>query len=127
MPELESAKNHDMSCTELSIEDRWKGCTMQYINNVKKDAFGGHWQITCGMYKGGIYYTRRYFRIDEFYEECIKNPKCLELFKEYVAKNKDVQHIYEHNVTSVLLKTTDIHEVPSNHISKSKETTSDMM
>eukprot|EP00957_Ditylum_brightwellii_P016991 1280962-Ditylum_brightwellii.AAC.1 len=95
MPELESAKDHDKSSTKSSIEDRWKGCTMQYINDVKKDTFGGHWQITDGMYKEGKYYTRRYFRIDEFNKECIKYPKFLELLKEYVAKNKDVQRIYE--------------------------------
>eukprot|EP00957_Ditylum_brightwellii_P004374 331767-Ditylum_brightwellii.AAC.1 len=109
MPELEFAKDHDKSNTESSIKDRWKGCTMQYINNIKKDAFGDHWQITGGMYKGGNYYARRYFRIDEFYEECIKYPKFLELLKEYVAKNKDAEHIYKDIVTSVLKITTDMH------------------
>eukprot|EP00957_Ditylum_brightwellii_P107580 8207786-Ditylum_brightwellii.AAC.1 len=43
MSKLEPAKDNNMSSNELSIEDRWKGCTMHYINNVKKDAFGGHW------------------------------------------------------------------------------------
>eukprot|EP00957_Ditylum_brightwellii_P209196 15360755-Ditylum_brightwellii.AAC.1 len=52
MPELEPAKADDMSSNELSIEDRWKGCTMQYINNMKNDAFGGHWLISCTMYDG---------------------------------------------------------------------------
>eukprot|EP00957_Ditylum_brightwellii_P179845 13700347-Ditylum_brightwellii.AAC.1 len=40
MPMLKSAKDHDKSCTESFIEDRWKGCTMQYINNVKKAPCG---------------------------------------------------------------------------------------
>eukprot|EP00957_Ditylum_brightwellii_P114340 8718295-Ditylum_brightwellii.AAC.1 len=40
MPRLELTKDHDKSCTELSIEDEWKGCTMQYINNVKKAPCG---------------------------------------------------------------------------------------
>eukprot|EP00957_Ditylum_brightwellii_P102130 7785562-Ditylum_brightwellii.AAC.1 len=40
MPRLQSAKDHVKSCTELFIEDRWKGCTMQYINSVKKAPCG---------------------------------------------------------------------------------------
>eukprot|EP00957_Ditylum_brightwellii_P116535 8889192-Ditylum_brightwellii.AAC.1 len=40
MPRLESTKDHDKSCTESSIEDIWKGCTMQYINNMKKAPCG---------------------------------------------------------------------------------------
>eukprot|EP00957_Ditylum_brightwellii_P022302 1682986-Ditylum_brightwellii.AAC.1 len=52
MPESEPANDEDISCDKLSIEDRWKGCTMGYINNVKRSSFGGHWQITGGMYKG---------------------------------------------------------------------------
>eukprot|EP00957_Ditylum_brightwellii_P198995 15168325-Ditylum_brightwellii.AAC.1 len=96
---------------------------------MKKDVFGGHWVISCSMYDGRQT-SRRYCNQEEYYQICTKNPKCLEYLKEYVAKNKDVQHIYEDIVTSVLKTTTDIHEVPSNHmsdISKSKEKTSDMM
>eukprot|EP00957_Ditylum_brightwellii_P101676 7748758-Ditylum_brightwellii.AAC.1 len=40
MPRSESTKDHDMSCTESSIDDEWKGCTMKYINNVKKAPSG---------------------------------------------------------------------------------------
>eukprot|EP00957_Ditylum_brightwellii_P114937 8765654-Ditylum_brightwellii.AAC.1 len=40
MPRSESTKDHDKSCTESSIEDNWKGCTMKYINNVKKEPSG---------------------------------------------------------------------------------------
>eukprot|EP00957_Ditylum_brightwellii_P183616 13985867-Ditylum_brightwellii.AAC.1 len=81
-------------------------------------------------FKGGKYHERRYFRIDEFYEECIKHPQFLELLKKYVAKNKDVQHIYNAIATRVLKTSTDIHEVPSNQMSGtsiSKATTSDMV
>jgi hypothetical protein len=60
---------------------------MEYINDVKKAPSGGNWQITCGMFKGDTYHGRRFFRIDEFYEQCIKHLQFLELLKEYVAKN----------------------------------------
>eukprot|EP00957_Ditylum_brightwellii_P186809 14224402-Ditylum_brightwellii.AAC.1 len=40
MPRSESKKDHDKSCTESSIEGEWKGCTMKYINNVKKATSG---------------------------------------------------------------------------------------
>eukprot|EP00957_Ditylum_brightwellii_P008898 673856-Ditylum_brightwellii.AAC.1 len=43
MPESKPAKDDDMSINKLSIGDRWKGYTMQYIKNAKKDAFGCHW------------------------------------------------------------------------------------
>eukprot|EP00957_Ditylum_brightwellii_P120616 9201444-Ditylum_brightwellii.AAC.1 len=130
MPRSESTKDHDKSCTELSIEDKWKECTMKYINNVKKAPSGGNWQITGGMFKGDKYHARRFFRIDEFYQECNKRPQFLELLNEYVAKNKDVQHIYNAIVTRSFKTSTDIHEVPSNQMSGthiSKATTSDMM
>ena len=39
MPESEPAKDEGMSCDESSIEDRWKGYTIEYINNVKRNAF----------------------------------------------------------------------------------------
>eukprot|EP00957_Ditylum_brightwellii_P056286 4266521-Ditylum_brightwellii.AAC.1 len=126
MPRLESTKYHDKSSTESSIEDKWKGCMMQYINNVKKAPCGGHWQIIGGMYKGDKYHARKYFRIGEFYEECIKHPQILELLRKYVAKNKEVQHIYKDILNCVLETSTDMHEVPSNQMtdtSKSKETT----
>eukprot|EP00957_Ditylum_brightwellii_P041075 3110546-Ditylum_brightwellii.AAC.1 len=56
--------------------------TMDRINNVRKNSFGGHWQITGAMHIGGKFDAKRHFGIHEFYEENI-------------AKNKDVQHIYE--------------------------------
>eukprot|EP00957_Ditylum_brightwellii_P142658 10869335-Ditylum_brightwellii.AAC.1 len=68
MPKLEPAKDHDKSCTKLSIEDRWKGCTIQYINNVKKATCGGHWLISCTMYDGRQS-SRRYCRQEEYYQE----------------------------------------------------------
>eukprot|EP00957_Ditylum_brightwellii_P173177 13183499-Ditylum_brightwellii.AAC.1 len=42
MPELEPAKDDDASYDESSIEDIWKGCVMEYINNVKRNEFGGN-------------------------------------------------------------------------------------
>eukprot|EP00957_Ditylum_brightwellii_P174674 13300055-Ditylum_brightwellii.AAC.1 len=52
MPKSKSTKDHDKSCTESSIENEWKGCTMKYINNVKNTPSGDNWQITCGMFEG---------------------------------------------------------------------------
>eukprot|EP00957_Ditylum_brightwellii_P140520 10705814-Ditylum_brightwellii.AAC.1 len=79
MPGSEPAKDDDMSSNELSIEDIWEGYTIKSIANVK----------------------------GEYCQECIKNPKCLELLKEYVAKNEDVQHIYEDIEKQVINATTD--------------------
>eukprot|EP00957_Ditylum_brightwellii_P145663 11090589-Ditylum_brightwellii.AAC.1 len=42
MPELETAKDDDMSC-KLSTKDRWERCTMKRINNMHEAQFGGHW------------------------------------------------------------------------------------
>eukprot|EP00957_Ditylum_brightwellii_P021260 1603737-Ditylum_brightwellii.AAC.1 len=68
MHEWEPAKDDDMSSNELSIEDRWEGCTMQCINIVKKDAFRGHCVTSCTMYDGRQA-SRRYYRQEEYYQE----------------------------------------------------------
>ena len=47
------------------------------------------------MYDADGKFSRRFCRKQEFYQECIKNSKCLELLKEYAAQNEDEQHIYE--------------------------------
>eukprot|EP00957_Ditylum_brightwellii_P212398 15367214-Ditylum_brightwellii.AAC.7 len=106
MSELEPAKDDDMSCGDLSTKNRWEGYTMKMINNVKKDSFGGHWLISCSMYARRLP-SRRFCRQEEEYQECIKNPNCLELLKEHVAKNKNVQHIYEEIENRVFKATTD--------------------
>eukprot|EP00957_Ditylum_brightwellii_P198090 15091717-Ditylum_brightwellii.AAC.1 len=50
MPESKSANNDDTSSTKLSIDDRWKGYTMQCISDVSMAPCGGHWLISCSMY-----------------------------------------------------------------------------
>eukprot|EP00957_Ditylum_brightwellii_P000740 58008-Ditylum_brightwellii.AAC.1 len=57
MPESESAKDDDTSSTKLSVDDRWKGYTMQRIINVSKDPFGGHWKVSCSMYDADDEFT----------------------------------------------------------------------
>eukprot|EP00957_Ditylum_brightwellii_P031370 2377982-Ditylum_brightwellii.AAC.1 len=43
MFESKPAKDDDMSSNESSIEDRWKGYTMQHISDVLRSPFGHHW------------------------------------------------------------------------------------
>eukprot|EP00957_Ditylum_brightwellii_P186253 14179137-Ditylum_brightwellii.AAC.1 len=60
MPESESAKDDDKSSTDLSVDDPWKGYTMQRITNVSKDLFGSHWVVSCAMYDADDELTRDY-------------------------------------------------------------------
>eukprot|EP00957_Ditylum_brightwellii_P190353 14490172-Ditylum_brightwellii.AAC.1 len=105
MPELEPAKDDDMSC-ELSTKDRWEGCTMD-------------WLIIGAIYKGGKFNTGRYFGKDEFFQECIKNPNYLVLLKKYVSINTNVQHIYEEIESRVINTTTDDDSSSSSSVSSS--------
>eukprot|EP00957_Ditylum_brightwellii_P016032 1208170-Ditylum_brightwellii.AAC.1 len=50
MPESEPSKDDDMSSTKSSVDDRWKGYTMQRISDISRAPFGGHWLISCSMY-----------------------------------------------------------------------------
>eukprot|EP00957_Ditylum_brightwellii_P193590 14741528-Ditylum_brightwellii.AAC.1 len=59
------------------------------------------------MYDEESRYSRKYCRQQEYYQECIKNPKCLGLLKEYAAQSEEAQHIYEDNDKQAINTTTD--------------------
>eukprot|EP00957_Ditylum_brightwellii_P085597 6511211-Ditylum_brightwellii.AAC.1 len=107
MPESKPAKDDDMSSNESSINDRWKGYTMQHISDLLRDSFGRHWLISCSMYDANGQFSRRFCRKQEYYQECIKNPKCLTLLKEYAAKNEEGQLFYEEIKKDAIIATTD--------------------
>eukprot|EP00957_Ditylum_brightwellii_P000372 28932-Ditylum_brightwellii.AAC.1 len=121
MPESKPAKDNDMSSNESSINDRWKGYTIQRISDVSRESFGGHWLISCSMYDADGKFSRRLCRKQEYYQECIKNPKCLKLMKEYAAKNEEGQLFYEEIEKDVINATTDddISSSPSSSSSSS--------
>eukprot|EP00957_Ditylum_brightwellii_P158107 12034793-Ditylum_brightwellii.AAC.1 len=90
MPESKSAKDDDTSSTKLSVDDKWKGYTMQCISDVSRAPCGGHWLISCSMYDADGKLRRRFCRKQEFCLECIKNSKCLELLKDYAVQHQEV-------------------------------------
>eukprot|EP00957_Ditylum_brightwellii_P025350 1917325-Ditylum_brightwellii.AAC.1 len=59
------------------------------------------------MYDADGKFSRQFCRKQEYYQECIKNPKCLKLSKEYAAKNEEGQLFYEEIEKEVINATTD--------------------
>eukprot|EP00957_Ditylum_brightwellii_P185613 14132211-Ditylum_brightwellii.AAC.1 len=106
LPESKLAKDDDMSSTESPIDDRWKGYTMKRISNVLRAPFGCHWLISCSIQQ-------------EYYKECIKNPKCLELLKECAAQNEEAQLFYEDIEKQDINATTDDDSSSSSSLSVS--------
>eukprot|EP00957_Ditylum_brightwellii_P076503 5814873-Ditylum_brightwellii.AAC.1 len=107
MSESKSAKDDDTSSTKSSVDDRWKGYTMWRISNASKALCGGHWIISCSMYDADGYFSRRFCRKQEFYQECIKNSKCLELLKDYAIQHQEVLYFYNEIEKDVINATTD--------------------